>query len=213
MVRMVSACSATLVDGVMKGLGTVMAVAAPVSSRKSAVTAPRVTLTTGRPSIIRTGTVWPCAGAAIEAAPQAQANRKAQSRRSVMSGVSSGQQGWRHPCSDRVTSRKSGSSGCGFTAKPRPRISLSMSVLFVSTRPSMSLRPFSRAASVMPSISREPRPLPPKSSATSRLNSQLVWSGLVMIRLTPTMRSASSKPPSSRAVRSPYTATRAISRS
>ena len=55
-----------------------------------------------------------------------------------------------------------------------------MLLLFARIRPSISASPLLRAMSMMLSISREPRPWPLKSSATARLNSQLVWSGLVM---------------------------------
>ena len=59
-------------------------------------------------------------------------------------------------------------------------MSLSMPELLASTRPSISVSPLSRASSMMLSISREPRPLPLKSSATTSENSQLDLSGLVM---------------------------------
>ena len=66
---------------------------------------------------------------------------------------------------------------------------------------------------MMLSISREPRPLPLKSSATTSENSQLDWSRLVTYCETPTMRSVSTISPSAAAILSLVTATSAISRS
>jgi acyl-CoA synthetase (NDP forming) len=83
-------------------------------------------------------------------------------------------------CKWCVTSLKSGSSGKDLTTKPSPFMSLSMLGLLASTRPSISVRPFSRAKSMIDSISREPRPRPLNSSATTSENSQVARSGLVM---------------------------------
>jgi hypothetical protein len=74
-----------------------------------------------------------------------------------------------------AASLKSGSSGNGAIVKPRLAISRSMGVLLARIRPSISARPLARAASMMDSISREPRPWPLKSSDTT--SETRSWSG------------------------------------